>query len=265
MADGDEVVNAAVPVDAEGDAMDLDAPDRPGEEQAAVTAVAQAPAFPTAGAAPLEGGEEPEPNSSSDDPLRRDEPDPLIRLENGNLYTLDSLYKRREKAGHVEYFVRFNEEKVFDWVDEERLREVPAYTEMIDKWNAAQEAAKAEKESDATRGIKRGRGDDDKRLSKKKRIDPDRPSLGVSVGHVGFDYGDQVEEIVGARMIDGKLHHYVLWKTRNVCTFVPAEETNKRVPQKVISFYETRILFERPFPATGTRDMAQAAKEGHGA
>jgi len=26
-----------------------------------------------------------------------------------------------------------------------------------------------------------------------------------------FDHGDKVEEIVGARMIDGVLHLYVLW------------------------------------------------------
>lgn len=28
---------------------------------------------------------------------------------------------------------------------------------------------------------------------------------------VGFEFGDQVEEILGARMIDGELHLYCAW------------------------------------------------------
>uniref|UniRef100_A0A6B2LJR9 Chromo domain-containing protein n=1 Tax=Arcella intermedia TaxID=1963864 RepID=A0A6B2LJR9_9EUKA len=63
---------------------------------------------------------------------------------------------------------------------------------------------------------------------------------------VGFDHGDKVQEIVGARIIKNVLHLYVQWKGKNVCSFVPADVCNKKIPQKVIQFYESRIKFERP-------------------
>jgi hypothetical protein len=65
---------------------------------------------------------------------------------------------------------------------------------------------------------------------------------------VGFDRGDEIQEIVGARIIRGKLCLYILWKGKNICTFVPAELCNKYAPQKVISFYESRLRFEEGTP-----------------
>lgn len=44
---------------------------------------------------------------------------------------------------------------------------------------------------------------------------------------------------------------HIFRKGKNVCTFVKAEECNKRIPQKVITFYETRLKFENPIKGGG--------------
>jgi len=55
-----------------------------------------------------------------------------------------------------------------------------------------------------------------------------------------------VQDIVGARMINNVLHLYLQWKNKDICSFVPAEQCNKKIPQKVIEFYESRLKFEKP-------------------
>eukprot|EP01130_Rhizamoeba_saxonica_P019195 TRINITY_DN9856_c0_g1_i1.p1 TRINITY_DN9856_c0_g1~~TRINITY_DN9856_c0_g1_i1.p1 ORF type:complete len:147 (+),score=32.47 TRINITY_DN9856_c0_g1_i1:197-637(+) len=66
--------------------------------------------------------------------------------------------------------------------------------------------------------------------------------------NVGFENGDKVEEIVGAKYIGDVLHVYILWEGKNICTFVPATIVNEKIPQKVIEFYERRLKFETPIP-----------------
>eukprot|EP01125_Pyxidicula_operculata_P019732 TRINITY_DN716_c4_g1_i1.p1 TRINITY_DN716_c4_g1~~TRINITY_DN716_c4_g1_i1.p1 ORF type:complete len:287 (-),score=95.47 TRINITY_DN716_c4_g1_i1:368-1183(-) len=72
------------------------------------------------------------------------------------------------------------------------------------------------------------------------------------VEEVGFKKGDKVENIVGARMIDNQLNLYVQWKGKNTCTFVPASQCNRIIPQKVIEFYESRIKFLNPLDNSTT-------------
>lgn len=123
-------------------------------------------------------------------------------------------------------------------------------------------------------------------MSHKKRKTGEK---GATKALPSFANGDKVEEIVGARMIDGILHLFVMWypllpsllfpflhpllsllpsdivflssstflrllspsslfprKGKKTCSFVKAEECNKIIPHKVISFYESRLKFETP-------------------
>jgi len=77
--------------------------------------------------------------------------------------------------------------------------------------------------------------------AKRKRLStPSRKGEAIT-----FENGGKVEEIMGARVIDGILHLYVVWKGSRAASFVPAEEVNKRAPYKVIAFYESRLRLNR--------------------
>eukprot|EP01129_Flabellula_baltica_P009335 TRINITY_DN3794_c0_g1_i1.p1 TRINITY_DN3794_c0_g1~~TRINITY_DN3794_c0_g1_i1.p1 ORF type:complete len:147 (-),score=38.45 TRINITY_DN3794_c0_g1_i1:22-462(-) len=62
---------------------------------------------------------------------------------------------------------------------------------------------------------------------------------------IGFEYGDTVQEIVGCKKENDNLYHYVLWKNKNICTYVPHTETIKYAIEEVLDFYESRIKFEK--------------------
>eukprot|EP01128_Nolandella_sp_AFSM9_P012853 TRINITY_DN9691_c0_g1_i1.p1 TRINITY_DN9691_c0_g1~~TRINITY_DN9691_c0_g1_i1.p1 ORF type:complete len:134 (+),score=30.74 TRINITY_DN9691_c0_g1_i1:38-403(+) len=72
---------------------------------------------------------------------------------------------------------------------------------------------------------------------------PKKPKVSRQPSSYSFEAGDKVAEILGARMIDGVLHLYVNWAESDACSFVVAETCNQRIPQKVISFYESRVKF----------------------
>jgi len=71
---------------------------------------------------------------------------------------------------------------------------------------------------------------------------------------VGFEYGDQLETIIGARMIADQLHLYCSWVGKTQCSFVPAKIANTKVPATVIHFYESRLRFD-PLPTGNTSSL----------
>jgi len=73
----------------------------------------------------------------------------------------------------------------------------------------------------------------------------------------GFEYGDEVDEILGADKKEVGLYFYVAWKNSDMesesskgskdtrrKSFVVASKCNIKCPQKVIKFYESRLSFE---------------------
>eukprot|EP01102_Stenamoeba_stenopodia_P017528 TRINITY_DN629_c0_g1_i8.p1 TRINITY_DN629_c0_g1~~TRINITY_DN629_c0_g1_i8.p1 ORF type:complete len:261 (+),score=75.10 TRINITY_DN629_c0_g1_i8:175-957(+) len=69
----------------------------------------------------------------------------------------------------------------------------------------------------------------------------------------GFEYGDEVEQILGAQEIEDptqssgkRLMFYVKWKGKNAASFILSHEANTRIPQQVIQFYESRLRFQDP-------------------
>lgn len=59
--------------------------------------------------------------------------------------------------------------------------------------------------------------------------------------HVGFKYGDEVNQILGVSDENGELVFLVQWKGREKAALVPAEEANVKCPQLVIQFYASRL------------------------
>jgi len=73
----------------------------------------------------------------------------------------------------------------------------------------------------------------------------------------GFDYGDEIDEILGADKKEVGLYFYVAWKNSDMesesskgskdtrrKSFVASSKCNLKCPQKVIKFYESRLSFE---------------------
>jgi len=67
-----------------------------------------------------------------------------------------------------------------------------------------------------------------------------------AVPQVGYDFGDQLEEIKGARMRGKELELNCKWRDKDELTFVPAKLCNVKSPADVIRFYESRVRFEAP-------------------
>jgi len=88
--------------------------------------------------------------------------------------------------------------------------------------------------------------------TEKAMVEGEEENLGF-----GFDYGDEVDEILGADKKDIGLYFYVAWKNNDMDaesskstkdtrrkSFVLASKCNIKCPQKVIKFYESRLSFE---------------------
>jgi len=76
--------------------------------------------------------------------------------------------------------------------------------------------------------------------------------LATAIGaECGFEHGDQLDTIIGARMISNQLHLYCSWVGKTQCSFVPAKIANLKVPATVIHFYESRLRFD-PLPNDGS-------------
>jgi len=72
-------------------------------------------------------------------------------------------------------------------------------------------------------------------------------------GDIGFETGFKVDTVLGAKKEDdGELYLYVSWiGTDGYCSFVPAKLAHKKIPQKLIAFYESRIQLIPQFDVPG--------------
>jgi len=153
-------------------------------------------------------------------------------------YSVEKIVKKRVRGNKVQYLLKWQgySDAENTWEDEDNLTDCQS---LLKEFNS-----KVETEPTIEKPSK-------KRSAKEmdpsgKKNDPSAKRARKMKEEVGFDYGDKVQDIVGARMIKNVLHLYVQWKVKNVCSFVPAEICNKKIPQKVIEFYEGRIKFEKP-------------------
>jgi len=152
-------------------------------------------------------------------------------------YSVEKIVKKRVRGNKVQYLLKWQgySDAENTWEDEDNLTDCQS---LLKEFNS-----KVETEPTIEKPKKRSAKDMD---PSGKKNDPSAKRARKMKEEVGFDYGDKVQDIVGARMIKNVLHLYVQWKVKNVCSFVPAEICNKKIPQKVIEFYEGRIKFEKP-------------------
>eukprot|EP01127_Copromyxa_protea_P003577 TRINITY_DN13377_c0_g1_i1.p1 TRINITY_DN13377_c0_g1~~TRINITY_DN13377_c0_g1_i1.p1 ORF type:complete len:181 (-),score=51.39 TRINITY_DN13377_c0_g1_i1:57-599(-) len=145
-------------------------------------------------------------------------------------YSVERIVKKRVRGDRVQYLLKWvgYSDAENTWEDEENLVGCQKLLQEFHEQEKREGGQKRKAQDDATSSRKREKGDD-----------------------VGFDFGDTVEEIIGACMIEGKLNLYVQWKDKG-CTFVSSSICNKKIPQQVIEFYESRMKFEKPITLPST-------------
>jgi len=151
------------------------------------------------------------------------------------VYVVEKVVAKRIRRGKVEYQLKWE-----------------GYTDSENTWEKEEDTNCAElivefERQEQQKDKKAKAPDDTKRKSAGATPTKGRkrPKLD-DAAEVGFEYGDEVESILGAKKDGERLMLYVAWKGKNECTFIPAELANMKIPQMVIAFYESRIKFEVP-------------------
>lgn len=155
-------------------------------------------------------------------------------------YVVEKIVDRRKLKGRTQYLIKWEgySSNENTWEDADNLLHC---IESIKEFEKSQKK-KDYKISDED---KKRKGKQDKiPLVVKEAIEEDLSNINSRL--VGWERGDEIDNILGARMIGNELHFYVGWKGKSECSFVPARELNVREPQKVISFYESRLRFSVP-------------------
>jgi len=155
------------------------------------------------------------------------------------VYVVEKIVAKRLRRGKVEYQLKWEgyPDSENTWEKEEDTNCQELIAEFEKEWKETQKEKKALKSPD---DVKRKANISPTKAKKRAKLD--------EAAEVGFEYGDEVESILGAKKEADKLMLYVSWRGKNECTFVPAEVANVKIPQKVIAFYESRIKFEVPPP-----------------
>jgi len=161
-------------------------------------------------------------------------------------FEVEEVLDKRTRKGVVEYKLKWKGWTDPTWEIEENCA---TCTDLIrDYENSVAEKAKkgAKRKSPATG---KGKGDTPKvtKGKRKQQKTTEEEILASNPPEFGFEYGDDVLDIIGARM-DDELKLFVSWNRgpEPPCSFVPARIANLKIPQKVIAFYESRLKFERP-------------------
>jgi len=161
-------------------------------------------------------------------------------------YAPERIVKKRVRSNKIQYLVKWHGYSAAEntWEDEDNLRDCADLLLEFNEMSSTEPVESASPVSKKELGKKHSLREID--TTYKKAEPPKKRQRTQTTDEVGFDYGDKVQDIVGARLIKNVLYLYVLWKEKNICSFVPAEICNKKVPQKVIEFYESRLNFEKP-------------------
>eukprot|EP01126_Amoeba_proteus_P033264 TRINITY_DN3262_c0_g1_i32.p1 TRINITY_DN3262_c0_g1~~TRINITY_DN3262_c0_g1_i32.p1 ORF type:complete len:178 (-),score=41.36 TRINITY_DN3262_c0_g1_i32:193-726(-) len=147
-------------------------------------------------------------------------------------YIVEAIVAKRKHNGQIEYQLKWkgypSSQNTWETVDK-----LDGCRALVEKFE--------EKQKKKNGTIKSGSKTKTKR---RQVVEQEILRHAEDVDGIGFDHGDEILEIIGARKSEGEIQFYVHWKDKNVCTYVPASDCNVRVPQKVIEFYEKRLVFD---------------------
>jgi len=154
------------------------------------------------------------------------------------------MNRRVTKEGVTEYLLKWKGYTTPSW----EISDNVLCTDLIKEFEDSQPPKTPRKK--ATTPVKRkgtpgSKGKADGRGKRKKQDINTYPSSDHDL-KVGFEHGDEVQDIIGARMED-ELFLYVSWnrKPDYPMSFIPARVANEKIPQKVIAFYESRLKFDQ--------------------
>jgi len=168
--------------------------------------------------------------------------------EVGEEYVVEKIVGRRKKNSQIEYLLKWKGYSDDDntWTPAKLCNCQDLIAQFIEQH--AKENPPSSKKRKETDGNSSSSSNNNASTKSKDGTSPKSTKLIRTEGKVGFEYGDQVDEIIGARMINGEINLYLSWKGRKEYSFVPSKVANVKIPQTVLSFYESRLRFEAPPP-----------------
>eukprot|EP01099_Mayorella_cantabrigiensis_P001840 TRINITY_DN1806_c0_g1_i2.p1 TRINITY_DN1806_c0_g1~~TRINITY_DN1806_c0_g1_i2.p1 ORF type:complete len:236 (+),score=75.14 TRINITY_DN1806_c0_g1_i2:48-755(+) len=177
---------------------------------------------------------------------------------NDGEFIVEKILKKRIKGGKVEYLLKWEgySEQESTWEREEDLN----CPELIQKYEDENKTAGQAKK----RGRKpsSGQTESTEQESEEVKSPAKKPKRETNVKvSAEWPAGGIVEEIIGARKDGDQLHLFVKWKGKDERTFVLAQTCNKRIPQQVIAFYESRLKFEPVSEASQQHSTSEAQND----
>mmetsp|Transcript_17514 Transcript_17514/g.24305 ORF Transcript_17514/g.24305 Transcript_17514/m.24305 type:complete len:248 (-) Transcript_17514:34-777(-) len=163
-------------------------------------------------------------------------------------YIVEKIVDKRKKGGKMQYLLKWqgypDSDNTWEYVENVFCTDLIAeFEKELEEKKKARKAQTEEQHQDENNKPKPEKG---KKGRKKLNTGKQSQDTPPQEEKAGFEFGDSVENIIGARMINGELNLYCSWKGKTTCTFVPAKVCNIRIPQQVIAFYESRLRFEAP-------------------
>jgi len=168
----------------------------------------------------------------------------------GQEYDVEKVLDKKFKNGKAQYLLKWKGYDKPTWEIEENVNcpdLVKEYEDAVKKGGGKKGAKGGKTREPGSTGGK-GKGKGKKRNIQKIPEDDTRPEEEEEEQEpdVGFEFGHEVLDIIGARM-DDELKLFVSWVGKpGVNTFLPARIAHEKIPQKVIAFYEDRLKFVLP-------------------
>lgn len=166
-------------------------------------------------------------------------------------YIVEKVVDKRKRNGKMQYLLKWqgypDSDNTWEYVDNVFCTDLVAeFEKELEEKKKARKSSQTEEQQQHDENNNKPKPEKGKKGRKKQNSGKQSQEAPQQEEQAGFEFGDAVDNIIGARMINGELNLYCSWKGKTTCTFVPAKVCNIRIPQQVIAFYESRLRFEAP-------------------